>query len=494
MFSKILIANRGEIAVRIARTCRELGIATVALYEPPDESSLHLRVADECVLLDSPRGFMDAPAIWDIARAKGVDAIHPGYGFLAESPEFSRACSEAGITFIAPPVETLETARAKIETLGVVRDAGFNTVQYSNSCVDEGSIEPLRAEANEIGYPVIVKSCLGGRGRGERVVRSADQLESTLRATQAEGQAVYGTRRVFLEKLIPAAHQVGVQLLGDSRGNYVHLGEREGSLLHGNQVVLGESPAPCLNQVARARLCETAVELARLLRLHGVVTIEFLVDSQGVFYFTEIKPRIQIDHPLTELRARLDLVREQIRLAAGEPLGLKQDDLRLDGWAMLCRINAQDPQQNFLPSPGRLRQVRFPNGPESRMDTYVYSGARVPEHYDPLIAKLCVWGQDRAACLARLQRALRECTFNGIATNLSWLQRLAHEPAVVSGTYSSQPWAELPQPAPVSGIALARDLAVAAALFYLSSGEMARPAPNERLTTKWHRASRTLPE
>jgi acetyl/propionyl-CoA carboxylase alpha subunit len=494
MFKKILIANRGEIAVRVARTCREMGIATVALYEPPDESSLHVRAADECVRLDAPRGFMAQEAILNIALAKGADAIHPGYGFVAEDADFARACEAVGIAFIGPPPEVIARARAKTDMLAYAREAGFKTVRNSGGCGEQARAEKLRAEAERLGYPVIVKSCRGGRGRGERIVPAPAQLEEAVRRAQAEAQTIYGSREVFLEKLIPGAHQVGVQIMADAHGRIVHLGEREGSLLYGNQKVIEEAPAPCLDEEARRKLWSTAVELARAVQVRGVVTVEFLVDAAGVFYFTEIKPRIQTEHPLTEMRTRLDLVREQIRLAAGEPLTVEPDAVRSEGWAILCRINAQDPGQNFMPSPGRLRSVRMPDGPETRTDTYVCDGANVPGQYDPLIAKVTTWGTDRRASLARMKRALRELSLQGVASNMLWVEAVLGRLEVIEGRYSTESLkGGVDCEVGIDRTAL-RDLALAAAVSYRRSVESPRAAPPERVTGNWHRESRRLPE
>ncbi len=490
MFQKILIANRGEIAVRIARTCREMNIPSAAVYELPDQTSLHIRVADECALLESPRGFQDQAALLQIARAVGADAIHPGYGFLAENTEFIRRCQQEGITFIGPPVAVVEQALAKIDTLSLVRNAGINTVICSSACMSETDAASLRDQAARLGYPVIVKSCRGGRGRGERVVHSPEHLPEAIHRAQAESQTVYGDTRIFLEKAISPAHQVGVQILADAFGNVVHLGECEGSLLHGNQKVLEESPAPCCTDAQRARLWQTALEIARLLKLRGVLTVEFLADAAGEFYFTEVKPRIQIEHPLTEMRARMDLVRAQIQLAAGMSLDIQQRDVVLQGHAMACRINAQDPQQNFIPSPGRVR-VRFPNGPETRTDTYVYSGCVVPAAYDPLIAKLNVWGPDRAQCLARLRRALHEISLQAISTTAPWLEQLASSPEFASGIYST---ATSTRPRPVTDPQELQDLAIAAALLYARANEMVEPITPARFAGNWHRAARELPQ
>lgn len=490
MFQKILIANRGEIAVRIARTCRELGIPTVALYEVIDQTSLHIRLADECVQLTTPGGFNDQAALLQIARDKGADAIHPGYGFLAENTEFIQRCNDAGITFIGPPLDVVQHGMAKIDSIGIAREAGVNTVECSNACMSEADTPALQLEAARLGYPVIVKSCRGGRGRGEHMVSSPGTFDETVRRAQAEAQAVYGDRHVFIEKVIASAHQIGVQIVADNFGNMVHLGEREGSMLQGNQKILEESPAPCLSDAQREKLWATALELARVFKVRNVVTIEFLVDANGEFYFTEMKPRIVTDHPLTEMRTRLDLVGEQIRLAAGNTLGMTQSDVQLQGHAISCRITAQDPQQNFMPSPGRVR-VRFPNGPETRVDTYVYSGCVVPGVYDSLVAKLTVWANTRAAGLARFERALHGLSFSGIVTNASWLEQLAQQPDFVRGEYSTETTTRLQAHLDETTL---RDFAIAAALFHTRANEMAQPVTPARVLSQWHRAARGLPE
>lgn len=490
MFRKILIANRGEIAVRIARTCREMGIPTVAVYQAADETSLHIRLADECVLVESPSGLSDQNELLEIARAKGVDAIHPGYGFLAENVEFARRCAESGITFIGPPADVMDRALDKIATLDAAREAGFTTIEHALACGTGAELDGLREEAERLGYPVVVKSCRGGRGRGERMVNAPEALGEALERAQAEAYAVYGERSVYLEKAIRPAHQVGVQILADHSGNIIHLGEREGSLLSGNQKLLEESPAPCLNDGQRAALWDTALAIAKHFRVENAVTVEFLVDDQGRIFFTEIKPRIQVEHPLTELRTRLDLVREQIQLAAGELLGMRQQDVTLQGCSMLCGIQAQNPQQNFMPSPGRVR-VRFSNGPETRLDTFLYSGAMVPAAYDSLIAKLSVWAADRQSCLARLDRALHELSFNGIVTNVTQLQQLLTQSDVRRGVYDTATRSQVRSESDPTRL---RDLAVAVALLYARTGQGPTPETPERLTSNWHRAARTLPE
>lgn len=489
MFKKILIANRGEIAVRIARTCREMGIRTVALYEPADRGSLHVRLADECVQLASPAGFMDQDAIVAIAKAVGADAIHPGYGFLAEHSAFNRACQEAGIIFIGPPADIVEAMRSKLDVLARAAEAGIPTVQTSLFSGDIGDLEAFRRAADQLGYPVVIKSCRGGRGRGERLVKQADQLDEAFRQAQAEAQSVFGDRRVYLEKALQPARSVVVQIIADPQGNVVHLGERGGLLQHGNQKIIEESPTSYLTDDQRAKLWQAALDLARLFNYQNVGTVEFLVDNNGQFYFTEIKARIQVDHPLTELVSRVDLVREQIRIAAGEPLTLQQADVLPRGWSMMCRINAEDPFNGFLPSPGDLSKVRLPGGPEVRVDTYVYSGCSVPGDYDPLVAKLTVWAEDRDQCIARMRRALKDFNLIGTPTNLPLLQRILltgdFVPEEYSNTYLEQSLESIPD-------ARLRDLAAVAAVLYAQRNQTFRPSTPERLASGWHRESRRL--
>jgi acetyl/propionyl-CoA carboxylase alpha subunit len=492
MFRKVLIANRGEIAVRIIRTCREMGIATVGLYQTPDRGSLHVRLADEVALIQSPAGFLDQELILSIAQEKQVDAIHAGYGFLAERDDFITRCDQAGIKFIGPPAEIVAQVRQKIEVLEQASAAGYPTVPRSSCVYDAAEIDSFHREADHLGYPLVVKSCRGGRGRGERLVWSADRLDTSLRRAQAEAQTIYSDRRVYLEKALLPAHQIGVQIIGDSLGNLVHLGEREGSVLYGNQKIVEEAPSTSLSSVQREQILQAALEIARQFGLQNTTTVEFLIDAQGQFYFTEIKPRIQIEHSLTEILARVDLVREQIRLAWGEPLGYTQSEVHLNGWAMQCRISAEDPWKQFMPSPGYLYKLRLPGGPDVRLDTYLTSGCEIPGEYDPLIAKLVVWGRDRQACRMRLQRALEEIQFSGVPTNLPLIRRIVEEPDFVRGQYSTD---LLPSAVGDETVdeAFLRNLAAVAALTYLRQSQAFRPVMPERLLSGWHRDSRRLP-
>jgi acetyl-CoA carboxylase biotin carboxylase subunit len=523
MFRKILVANRGEIAVRIIRACQELDIATVALYQAADQGSLHVRLADECVFLGSPKGFMDHEAILRIACERSVDAIHPGYGFLAEREDFARACHAARIAFIGPPVGVLDTVRWKPNALARASEAGFLTPAYStlglypedfSDSPDENGNAPFedtRSALEDLPFPLVIKSCRGGRGRGEHLVWSPDRLVEVIRKCQAESKAFYGESQVYWEKAILPAHQIGVQVMGDLHGNRIHLGEREGSLINGNQKLIEEAPAPCLNQIQRERLWQAALDLARLFKFQNVGTVEFLMDEQSQFYFTEIKPRIQIEHPLTEMISRIDLVRNQILLAAGEPLTLKQEDVSLNGWAMQCRISAEDPLRHFLPNPGRLHELRLPGGMDVRTDTYVYSGCNIPGEYDPLIAKLIVWGTQRSICLERMRQALQEIRFSGIATNVSFLQQILDQPDFFQGHYNSSTSIDHLTGFPAFGDGkdhridvnendergeeeTYRDLAVAAIISYLRKSQAIHPSLPDRLLSGWHRHSRRLSE
>jgi acetyl/propionyl-CoA carboxylase alpha subunit len=493
MFTKLLIANRGEIAVRIIRTCREMGIHTVAVYEASDRSSLHVRLADECVALPGPRSYMEPETILAIARQYGVDAVHPGYGYLAENVDFIRACDAAGIVFIGPPADVVDTLRNKIGALEIAHKAGIPTVTHSPRSFAEDEFDALSRAASEIGYPVVLKSCRGGRGRGERVVADAGRLAEAVRRAQVETQAVYGNKQLYIERAILPAHQVGVQILADSRGNLIQLGEREGSVVQSNQKIIEEEPALCLTPERRSELLATAMRVAQLFKAQNLSTVEFLVDDAGAFFFSEIKPRIQIAHTLAEMIGRIDLVREQIRLAAGEPLAYRQEDVVRRGHAIMCRVQAEDPLNRYLPTPGRLRQVRLPGGSEVRVDTYVYSGAEVPPHYDPLVAKVTVWADDRSAAVTRMRRALEDLGLMGTPTNLPLLLRVLRDPAFVAGRYStdllSRLSAEVTEP---DYERVRRDLAAAVAVLYARRREAFNPQSPDVWSTGWHRSSRQL--
>ena len=494
MFKKILVANRGEIAVRIVRACRDMGIWAVAVYDAPDRDSLHVRLADECVPLTTQRSYMDGEELIKIAHETGAEAIHPGYGFMAEQPDFIRACEKAGIVFIGPSSEVMEALRSKIGLLERAQAAGFDTPLHSSVSFRSSEQDLYLAEAEQMGFPLLVKSCSGGRGRATRLVRTPDALVRAVREASAEAQIVFGNDSLFLEHAVMPANFIDVQILADQYGNMVHLGEREGSIQRNNQKLIAESPAPSVTASQRIKLHEMALQLARLFNVTNAATVEFLLDGTGKFYFTEIKARIQVEHPVTELVNRIDLVREQIEIAAGKRLSIKQDDVKTLGWAMQCRVNAEDPWNHYMPSPGQIRRFRLPGGPYVRVDTYGYSGCQVPMRYDPMLAKLVVWGEDREACVLRFRRALQDFAISGVRSNIPLYQRILEDPDFVAGTYSTdfmrrpllRRETELPEE-------LLRDLAVAAAIAYAARNQAMQSVVPERMQSGWHRSSRQLP-
>jgi acetyl/propionyl-CoA carboxylase alpha subunit len=493
MFTKVLIANRGEIAVRIERTCREMGIQSVALYDPSDMGSLHVRLAGQAVRLTSELGYLDQQAIIGHALDAGAEAIHPGYGFLAERPEFVQACTAAGLAFIGPPAEVIAAVRDKSAALRRVRAAGFQTSKHSTMAFDAGDLDQLRAAAGAIGYPLVIKSGSGGRGRGTRVVRAPEHLDEAIRQARAGAEAVFGDVQIYLERAILPSCYVEVQLLGDARGNLIHLGERDSSIQRNNQKIVTESPAPYLAQPQREQLWQNAIAIARLFGCRSACTVEFVIDGHGRWYFTEIKPRIQVEHPVSELVSQIDIVREQIRIAAGQPLSLGQADVSLSGSAVQCRINAEDPWNRFLPSPGRIEGFRLPGGPAVRVDTYAYSGCEIPLRYDPIFAKLLAWGVDRDECLNRMRRALEECLITGIQTNIPLLHNVLNDPDFIRGAYTTE-FSRRPLMAAGAPERELRDLAATAAVAYLRRTAGAQASQPERLSSGWHQDSRHLPE
>ena len=435
MFKKILIANRGEIAVRVVRACRDLGIWTVALFDASDRDSLHVRLADECVEITSPLGYLDVQQTVELALATGAEAIHPGYGFLAEREDFSAACEAAGIVFIGPPSDVMAAFSNKIHMLKAAAAAGLTTPLHSSVSFQADEEDVYMAQAKKLGFPIVVKSCSGGRGRASRIVYRADELQRAVREAAAEGQMVFGTNQLYFEKMIRPATFLDVQILGDQYGTLIHLGERDGSIQRNNQKLLSEAPAPGLTPAQRARLHEMALQIARLFGYVNAGTIEFLMDSAGQFYFTEVKCRIQVEHPVTELATRRDLVREQIRVAEGLAMSFTQDDLEINGHAIEVRINAER-LPDFTPCPGRITHFHAPGGLGVRMDSALYDGYAIPPYYDSLIGKLIVHGRDRPEALARLNRALGELIVDGIDTTIPLFRALLAEPDIQNGTYN----------------------------------------------------------
>ena len=434
MFRKILIANRGEIAVRVMRACREMGVRTVAVYSEVDRKALHVRYADEARPIGpapSTESYLRIDRVVDAARASGADAVHPGYGFLSENPAFARAVADVGITFIGPSPEAMELLGSKTAARSLVAGAGLPVVPGTGQ--NPESLEEVRCAAESVGFPVMLKAAAGGGGKGIRLVRSAAQLESAWRDARSEAQNAFGDATVYVEKLIEQPRHVEIQVLGDQHGNLVYLGERECSLQRRHQKVMEECPSPAVDEGLRRRMGETAVRIAKLAGYYGAGTVEFLLDADQNFYFLEVNARLQVEHPVTEAVTGVDLVKQQIRVAAGEPLSLQQEDLQMRGAAIECRISAEDPAREFFPSPGMITALRAPAGPGVRDDSGVYEGWRVPLEYDPLMAKLIVWGRDREEAIARLRRALMEYEVTGVETTIPFFLRVLRNPDFLAG-------------------------------------------------------------
>ncbi|MGE0886373.1 MAG: acetyl-CoA carboxylase biotin carboxylase subunit [Blastocatellales bacterium] len=419
MFSKILIANRGEIAVRLIRACRDLGISPVAVYSEADRQALHVRLADEAYFIgEAPasQSYLVGEKIIDAAKKSGAEAIHPGYGFLSEREWFARAVGEAGINFIGPSPESIEMMGDKTNARVAAVKAGAPIVP--------GTTEPIKDEATakkvaaEIGYPVMLKASAGGGGKGMRIVRSETELGAAVQMASAEAEAAFGDPSVYIEKLIERPRHIEIQIAADKHGNVIHLGERECSVQRRHQKVIEECPASFNDADLRSRMGAAAVEIARAANYFSVGTVEFLVDADRNFYFLEMNTRLQVEHPVTEMVTGVDLVREQIRIAAGERLTIKQEDVHWTGSAIECRVYAEDPDKNFLPSPGKITRLRTPSGPGVRDDSGVYEGWEVPLYYDPMISKLAAWGATRDEAIARMKRALGEYHVGGIRTTI----------------------------------------------------------------------------
>jgi acetyl-CoA carboxylase biotin carboxylase subunit len=429
MFKKILIANRGEIAVRIIRACHEMGIAAVAVYSDVDRTALHVRKADEAYPIGAPaaaESYLNIRKILDVARRSGTDAIHPGYGFLSENAKFAGACADAGVKFIGPSAASMELMGSKTRARQTMEAAGVPLVQGTSRGLE--SIEQAEQVAARIGYPVMLKAAAGGGGKGMRLVRAPEQLKSSLEAARSEAERSFGDSEVYVEKAIVNPRHIEMQVLADEHGNTVYLGERECSLQRRHQKVLEESPSPVVDPGMRRRMGEVAVRVAQAAGYTNAGTVEFLVDQEKNFYFLEMNTRLQVEHPVTELVTGFDLVHLQIRIAAGEKLPFTQDDVRLRGHAMECRIYAEDPDNNYFPSPGKITLLIAPTGPGIRRDTGMYEGWTVPLDYDPLLAKLVGYGENREQVIARLTCALNEYFVGGIKTNISLFRRILHNP------------------------------------------------------------------
>lgn len=433
-FDKILIANRGEIALRILHTCAEMGIATVAVHSTIDRQALHVQLADESVCIGPPasgKSYLNIPNIIAAALTRNATAIHPGYGFLAENARFVEICHDHQLTFIGPSPEAMLAMGDKSTAKKTMQKAGVPTVPGSKGLLQDES-EAI-AVAEEIGYPVMIKATAGGGGRGMRLVRDKSDLTRMFQAAQGEAEAAFGNGGVYLEKFIECPRHIEFQILADSHGNAIHLGERDCSIQRRHQKLLEEAPSAILTPKLRAKMGEAAVLAAQSINYVGAGTVEFLLDNKGNFYFMEMNTRIQVEHPVTEVITGLDLIAEQIRIAQGEKLSLTQEQVKFNGHAIECRINAEDPEYNFRPHPGRIIAYLPPGGPGVRMDSHVYTDYEIPPYYDSLIGKLIVWGETRDLAIKRMKRALRECAITGVPTTIGFHQKILETPAFLTG-------------------------------------------------------------
>ncbi|HXT72775.1 MAG TPA: acetyl-CoA carboxylase biotin carboxylase subunit [Candidatus Angelobacter sp.] len=511
MFKKILIANRGEIAVRILRACREMNIPAVVVFSEADRASLHVRMADEAYPIGpapSRESYLVIDKILAVARASGCDALHPGYGFLAENPNLARACASAGVTFIGPSPAAMERLGSKTAARQLARDANVPTVPGTLDPIER--ISDATEMARQIGFPVVLKAVAGGGGKGMRLVERESELAAAWRDASSEATNAFGDGRMYLEKFLVHPRHIEIQILGDHYGHMIYLGERECSVQRRYQKVIEEAPSPIMTSELRRAMGEAAVKLARAGGYTNAGTLEFLVDAQRSFYFLEMNTRLQVEHPVTEMVTSCDLVKLQIRVAAGEPLPIAQENIELRGHAIECRIYAEDPDNNFFPSPGTILARNVPSGPGIRLDDGVYAGWTVPTDYDPMLEKLIAWGGDRNEAMARMRRALDEYYVGGIKTNVDLFRRILAEPEFVCGEIHTK-WLDellLRPAARVSGASsqkskpdsadrrntLAEDAAVlAAAMWHMNRGvaanSAAQPAPNDS-ASRWKIAGR----
>ncbi|HAP4929186.1 acetyl-CoA carboxylase biotin carboxylase subunit [Enterococcus faecalis] len=439
MFSKVLIANRGEIAVRIIRACRELGVQTVAVYSEADQEALHTQLADEAICIGPAKAtdsYLNVQAVLSAAIVTNAEAIHPGFGFLSENSQFASMCEECNITFIGPKAETIDAMGNKINARQLMQKAKVPVIPGSDGVID--SVEEALTIAEEIGYPVMLKAAAGGGGKGIRKVLSKEELPKHFTSAQQEAKAAFGNDDMYLEKIIYPARHIEVQILGDQYGHVIHLGERDCSLQRNNQKVLEESPSIAISEEKRQMLGATAVRAAQAVHYENAGTIEFLMDPAGDFYFMEMNTRIQVEHPVTEMVTGIDLVKAQLEIASGEPLGYTQEDVTMTGHAIECRINAENPAFNFAPSPGKIQNLLLPSGGMGlRVDSAMYSGYSIPPYYDSMIAKVIVHGENRFDALMKMQRALNEIVTEGIITNAEFQLDLITHDNVLTGDYDT---------------------------------------------------------
>lgn len=439
MFDKVLIANRGEIAVRIIRACREMGIKTVAVFSEPDREALHTQLADEAVCIGSAKAadsYINMKNIISAAVEKKAQAIHPGFGFLSENSTFAAMCEECNIKFIGPSPSVIDALGNKSNARDMMIQAGVPVIPGSDGVVE--NLDQAYEVADRLGYPVMVKASAGGGGKGIRIVWQKEELAQAFEAAQSETLAAFGDDQMYMEKVIENARHIEVQILGDRHGNVIHLGERDCSLQRKNQKVLEEAPSPAISEEVREKMCESAVRAAKAAGYESAGTIEFLYDTQGNYYFMEMNTRIQVEHPITEMITGVDIVKEQIRIAEGKKLSYSQDEIQISGHAIECRINAENPEKNFAPCPGLIDYLLMPAGGLGlRVDTAVYEGYEIPPYYDSMIAKLITHGRTRQEAIAKMNRALYEFIIDGIDTNIEFQSRILNHPAYVKGEFDT---------------------------------------------------------
>jgi acetyl-CoA carboxylase, biotin carboxylase subunit len=439
MFNKVLVANRGEIAVRVIRACRELGIFTVAVYSEADKDALHVKLADEAYCIgpaSSRESYLNMTNLMSVATLVEADAIHPGYGFLAENADFAELCAACNITFIGPDPEAITKMGDKTTARDTMKAAGVPVVPGTEGVIED--VDKAVETARDIGYPVIVKATAGGGGKGMRVVHSEEELKRAINMAQQEAEANFGNPGVYLEKYLVEPRHIEIQVLADKHGNTIHLGERDCSIQRRYQKLIEEAPSPALDAELRERMGQAAVAAAEAVNYSGAGTVEFLLDKEGNFYFMEMNTRIQVEHPVTELVTGIDLVKEQIMVAAGEPLSVSQDDVQIDGWSIECRINAEDPDRKFMPTPGKIQFYLPPGGTGVRVDSAAYQGYQIPPFYDSMIAKLIVWGKDRPEAISRMKRALAEFAIDGVSTTIPFHMKLLNNRHFAEGNFHIQ--------------------------------------------------------
>ncbi len=438
IFKKVLIANRGEIAVRIIRACREMGIKTVAVYSDIDRESLHVRLADESVCIgpaQASQSYLNIPAILSAAEITDADAIHPGYGFLAENYHFAEACQTSGIIFIGPSPENIRLGGDKAKARQTMKRKGVPIVSGSDGPIPDE--ETAMKVAKKIGFPIVLKASAGGGGHGMKIIKEEKALEQAFFIAQREALTAFGNSEVYIEEYIPELRHIEVQIMADNKGNIIHLHERDCTIQRRHQKLIEESPSPFITtEKFRKRIGELGVKAAKALKYRNLGTIEFIVDNKGNIYFIEVNTRVQVEHPVTEAVTGIDIIKEQIKLAAGLPLGYKQNQIKLSGHSIECRINAEDPER-FIPSPGKITFLSLPGGPGVRVDTAIYQGYVIPSQYDSLIAKLIVYGKDRNEAIARMKRALDEFIIEGVKTTIPFHKKVMSHPDFISGNFNT---------------------------------------------------------